>query len=72
MPIFEYKCGNCEKEVSVLVKNSSQKNIKCPECGSKKLKKLISSFAGVVKEPQAAQGGCCACDKAPMCPNAKF
>ncbi|MFI4910313.1 MAG: zinc ribbon domain-containing protein [Sedimentisphaeraceae bacterium JB056] len=72
MPIFEYKCQKCEKLVSIFLKNSDESNVKCPECGSKKLKKQMSTFAGVVKESKPAPSGCGGCQNAPMCPNAKF
>ncbi|MDF9406916.1 MAG: Zinc ribbon domain protein [Pelotomaculum sp. PtaB.Bin013] len=43
MPIFEYKCGECEKVFEVLQLAGQEKGIKCPDCGGSNLKKLISA-----------------------------
>lgn len=46
MPIYEYHCNRCQKEFSHLLLNlNEEKNIKCKYCGSKTLRKLISSFS---------------------------
>jgi putative FmdB family regulatory protein len=66
MPIFEYKCMNCGKTEEVLVKSSSAKAPACPGCG-KEMKKQMSNFAAVVKEPPKS-GGCHGCPNA--CPHA--
>lgn len=71
MPVFEYKCAKCGKISSILLKNSDESGIKCPDCGSKKLAKQMSSFAGVVKEPASSRGGCGGCARAEGCPNAR-
>jgi len=44
MPIYEYKCDKCKKEFEELVLGSSEK-ITCPECGSKKVGRLMSKVA---------------------------
>jgi putative FmdB family regulatory protein len=45
MPIYEYACHRCEKCVEIIVRRVSDDFVpKCPECGSKKLTRLISSF----------------------------
>lgn len=45
MPIYEYKCGNCEHELEVIQKFSETPKRKCPECGKMRLKKIISKGA---------------------------
>lgn len=46
MPIYEYVCNKCNKSFSLLQRvGSSEKDTICPECGSKDIKKKISSFA---------------------------
>ena len=47
MPLYEYDCKDCTKQVEILV---SQKDSKpsCPECGSKNLKKLLSVIGSPV------------------------
>lgn len=46
MPIYEYVCNKCKKGFSLLQKvGSSEKDTVCPECGSKDVRKKISSFS---------------------------
>jgi putative FmdB family regulatory protein len=46
MPIYEYRCGTCNKRTSVFVRSVSSK-VKpvCDHCGGKKLTRLISRVA---------------------------
>ena len=66
MPVFEYKCADCGKISEFLERNSSQKKKNCPGCGSDKMQKLPSTFAGIVKHKPESQ----ACDGCPSgsCP----
>mgnify|MGYP001549712103 CR=1 FL=1 len=43
MPIFEYQCGVCERKIEVIIQGG--KKPKCPHCGGRRLKKLLSAFA---------------------------
>ena len=45
MPFYEYACGACKKQFEVLQKMSDAPKQKCPKCGQKKLKRLISAAA---------------------------
>jgi putative FmdB family regulatory protein len=46
MPVYEYACMKCRKVVSVLVRRiDGKQQVKCPECGGRNLKRLISGFA---------------------------
>ena len=47
MPLYEYECKNCSKQVEILVANLNAKPV-CPECGSKKLSKLLSVIGSPV------------------------
>ena len=43
MPIYQYDCAKCEKRVDVFFRSISKvTDPKCPECGSTKLKRVIS------------------------------
>ncbi|RLA91166.1 MAG: zinc ribbon domain-containing protein [Deltaproteobacteria bacterium] len=44
MPIFEYRCNQCEQRFEDLVL-SSDKIIQCPRCRSEDIIKELSSFA---------------------------
>lgn len=46
MPIYEYRCEDCGRRVSVLIRRLDQENeATCPRCGSRKLSRLWSRFA---------------------------
>jgi putative FmdB family regulatory protein len=44
MPIYEYRCGNCQQRVGIFQTYAEygKKKVACPNCGSKKLARLIS------------------------------
>jgi putative FmdB family regulatory protein len=45
MPIYEYRCNQCNREFSKLFLNSDEVNkIRCKYCHSRSLTKLVSSF----------------------------
>ena len=45
MPIFEYRCKDCNNTFEMLVKNNDENEIICPECKSSNSKKLFSAFS---------------------------
>ena len=46
MPVYEYACADCRKVVSVLVRRAgATAKPACPDCGGKRLTRLISRFA---------------------------
>jgi putative FmdB family regulatory protein len=48
MPLYEYRCKNCRRKVSVLVKGfSGAGDVTCNFCGGKDLTRLFSTFATV-------------------------
>ena len=57
MPIYEYICLDCENRFETLVL-SSEEEVACPSCESKRLEKVMSAFslAGGGREA----GGCSA------------
>lgn len=65
MPIYEYHCEKCTKTSEVLVKNAHEPAV-CPHCGSKRLTRLLSTFATV----QSSDAPCSmesSCPAAPCC-----
>ncbi|MCX7795968.1 MAG: zinc ribbon domain-containing protein [bacterium] len=44
MPLYEYKCLDCNSKFEVLIKDLSEE-IACENCGSKNIKRLISAFS---------------------------
>ena len=60
MPIYEYHCPGCRKEVSIFfltVSEALEKKPACPECGSKKLGRVISNISSVTKADSAGEKG---------------
>lgn len=46
MPIYEYQCLSCDTQIqSLIMKKEQEKGLRCPECGGKDLKRLISRVA---------------------------
>lgn len=44
MPIYEYKCTECEHVTEVLERPGKRSRPKCAQCGSTKLEKVFSAF----------------------------
>jgi putative FmdB family regulatory protein len=45
MPIYEYQCQACQKQIEALQKMSEAPLIDCPQCGKPALKKQVSAAA---------------------------
>ena len=45
MPVYEYRCNNCHRRVSILVRSFSGSSVTCPNCGSRELNRLFSTFS---------------------------
>ncbi|MCU7492151.1 MAG: FmdB family zinc ribbon protein [Bacteroidota bacterium] len=61
MPVFEYRCRECNTKFDVLHKShNSQEEVVCPRCKSKDNKKLLSSFSASVSSGshEHSFGGC--------------
>lgn len=52
MPIYEYRCGNCKRRVSIFFRSFADTNnaAPCPNCGSTSLTRLVSRVATVKSE----------------------
>ena len=51
MPIYEYRCADCKRRVSVFFRSfSTTTEPQCPNCGGKKLARLVSRVATVKSE----------------------
>jgi len=62
MPIYEYKCNNCGEDFEKLV--FGNKEVSCPKCSSKEVKKKLSVFcAAGTEKPLAGTSGCTSCSK---------
>jgi putative FmdB family regulatory protein len=43
MPVYEYRCNNCQRKVSIYLRGFSA-SPECPHCGSEDLARLFSTF----------------------------
>ncbi|UCE99815.1 MAG: zinc ribbon domain-containing protein [Planctomycetota bacterium] len=59
MPIFEYKCAKCGNVAEFLQSKARKAKIKCPQCGTEELEKLVSVFAPGVKQGDSKQCRTC-------------
>ncbi|MFC1853714.1 zinc ribbon domain-containing protein [candidate division CSSED10-310 bacterium] len=68
MPIYEYKCSDCDTKFEKLVFNQNTA-IECPDCGGKENKKLFSAFGfkSSGKPTGGSQGSSCASCSSTSC-----
>jgi putative FmdB family regulatory protein len=46
MPMYEYRCQGCGKSFELLRRmQDSDRDLKCPECQSDEVERLLSTFA---------------------------
>lgn len=56
MPIYEYFCSDCNKDVSILFlsfSEASENNPACPDCGNKKIKRILSNVSVAHKNTES-------------------
>ena len=68
MPLYEYRCGACERPFELLVASPAlADSVVCRHCGSDSVRRLVSSFAShsggesAPMQSMAPRGGGCAC-----------
>ena len=55
MPLFEYKCTDCNTKYEVLHKSiSNPSDVTCPNCNSKNAKKLLSTFSASIGDSSSS------------------
>ena len=58
MPIYEYACKKCSENFAILQWTSEEEaETACPRCGSKDIKKIISSFSCSSDDTGSSSGG---------------
>jgi putative FmdB family regulatory protein len=70
MPLYEYKCQNCETRFDALRAMADADNaIACPKCGSENAQRLISLFSAIGDEGVIAGSGssCGSCTPSSAC-----
>ena len=63
MPIYEYKCKECERQFELLRSfRDGQALARCPACDSEQTNRLLSMFAAPAAESVGSDGGACGWD----------
>lgn len=65
VPIYEYRCKKCGKQVEILMR-SSDDILSCPNCGSSSMEKLISA-PWVNTRGSSPSGGLTCCGRDERC-----
>lgn len=50
MPIYDYECSDCKSEFDMFTTFENRNNVKCPNCGSSRIRILVSKL-GYLKHP---------------------
>lgn len=64
MPIYDFKCRECGKVSEILLRNNNE-TVRCLNCGSSDLEKLVSASC-VIKNYSSTYGATC-CGRAERC-----
>jgi putative FmdB family regulatory protein len=70
MPLYEYKCSNCETCFDALrAMADADAPIACPKCGSENTGRMISLFSAIGSEGVIAGAGasCASCTPSASC-----
>ncbi|MDY6911092.1 MAG: zinc ribbon domain-containing protein [Chloroflexota bacterium] len=59
MPIYDYKCAECDTVSELLVRAVDSSVIACPECGSSDMEKLLSASYMIQMGAPAPGTTCC-------------
>lgn len=67
MPIYEYRCEDCGKVSEILQRGPKQEEpLVCPNCGSSRMRKLMSSPASIIMGNSSPKGTTC-CGREERC-----
>jgi len=59
MPIFKYRCLECQEKFEELVPYSQSHDMECPNCTSQNTEKQVSTFATLGTSPSGATASSC-------------
>lgn len=65
MPIFEYRCAECDSKFEELVFGRGEDSTTCKICGSPRVSRLFSTFAA--QSNSSSNGGACYNQTAGIC-----
>lgn len=59
MPLFKYRCLECQEKFEELVPYSQSHEMECPNCNSQKTEKQVSAFATIGSSSSSASVSSC-------------
>ena len=59
MPIYDFKCRDCGNVSEILVRNADGQGIRCPDCSSENIEKLVSASYMIRMDAPAPGSTCC-------------
>jgi putative FmdB family regulatory protein len=65
MPLYDYRCTECKQVSEILINSVSTQTVRCPECGSQNMEKLISA-SYMIKMDRSVPGATC-CGRSERC-----
>lgn len=67
MPVYEFQCARCGAEFERKCHVGQTRGISCPECGSRKVDKLMSAFISFKSDRSFSQASKCQQCTLPSC-----
>ena len=58
MPIYDFRCHECGKVSEIFLRDANQE-IRCPDCSSDNMERLISASYMIKTDPRASGTTCC-------------
>lgn len=59
MPIYEYKCLDCGEVSEIFLRSPDCESVRCPNCGSKNLERLLSASYAIRMSSSVLGRTCC-------------
>jgi len=56
MPIFEFKCSQCEEFFEVLLMGDQDNEVQCPKCGSERFERVLSTTSYAMADSSGSSG----------------
>lgn len=58
MPLYEFRCANCNHQFVELVAWNERDKVVCPKCQSKEVKQLLAGFGLATSGGSSSGAGC--------------
>jgi putative FmdB family regulatory protein len=65
MPVYDYRCRECGRVHEVFLRSAGADPPTCPDCGSERLERLLSTFS--VLNPAVGGGATTCCGRDERC-----